>query len=72
MGRLIIFTTKENLQQISTAKVWVVDGTFKTGSPVFMQVYAVHSWLNIAVVPLVYPPLPNKTMNRYAWLFRIM
>ena len=33
-GRVIIFTTKENLQKLKASKMWFADGTFKP-SPSF-------------------------------------
>lgn len=70
--RMLIFLTKENLQQLSNAEVWLSDGTFKIAPPLFTQLYTVHGLVNNTVVPLVYALLPNRTVNSYERPFWII
>ena len=41
--RILIFGTRKNLDMISTASVWLADGTFKTVPGLFYQLYVIHA-----------------------------
>ncbi|KAI6655701.1 hypothetical protein LOD99_1841 [Oopsacas minuta] len=40
--RFLVFGTQHNLGMLQRSKIWLADGTFKTASPLFAQVYVVH------------------------------
>ncbi|XP_050516064.1 uncharacterized protein LOC126890938 [Diabrotica virgifera virgifera] len=60
-GRMLIFSTRNNLHLLAQSHEWFADGTFSTAPAMFQQVYTIHATKSNAVVPLVYALLPNKT-----------
>lgn len=64
-GRMLIFSTRQNLQLLSQSKDWYADGTFKTSPPLFQQLYTIHVVKLNAVIPVIYALLPNKTRATY-------
>ena len=72
--RILIFTTENNIQRLSQAVFWIMDGTFKTVPTIFCQLYTIHAPIgpenNSRVLPLVYALLTRKTEELYKWLFR--
>lgn len=73
IGRIIIFTTEENLKQLETAMYWIMDGTFKCTSRPAVQLYTIHALVGTGetqrTVPLVYGLLPCKTEECYSAFF---
>ncbi|CAG8855267.1 31189_t:CDS:2, partial [Gigaspora margarita] len=63
--RIILFTTKANIQHLSRALYWIMDGTFKTVPTIFHQLYTIHAPIGTAdnsrVLPLVYALMTNKS-----------
>ena len=59
--RILLFTTKSNIEYLSQALFWVMDGTFKTVPTVFSQLYTIHTPIgggeNSRILPLVYSML---------------
>ena len=41
--RLLMFTTKSNVEKLSHASIWIMNGTFKTVPTIFYQLYAIHA-----------------------------
>ncbi|KAH7944599.1 hypothetical protein HPB52_021814 [Rhipicephalus sanguineus] len=41
-ARLLIFFRDENIRKLNDAPIWLMDGTFKTVSPLFEQLYTIH------------------------------
>ncbi|XP_068234292.1 uncharacterized protein [Palaemon carinicauda] len=63
--RIIIFSTRKNLQVLSSASYWYADGTFKITPPLFHQLYSIHGNVNDDVLPLVFILMANKTEESY-------
>ncbi|CAG8698526.1 17146_t:CDS:2, partial [Dentiscutata heterogama] len=42
-NKIIIFATKTNLQCLSWAPYWIMDGTFKMVSTIFKQIYTIYA-----------------------------
>ena len=40
--RILIFATQKNLDMFQFSRVWLADGTFRTASLLFTQVYVIH------------------------------
>ncbi|KAF7995295.1 hypothetical protein HCN44_005955 [Aphidius gifuensis] len=57
--RMIIFTTRKNLDVIKTCKVICGDGTFASVPSIFEQLYTLHGFVGGKCLPLVYPLMPN-------------
>jgi len=58
--RILIFTTKENIQELSEARILHADGTFKCAPLLFTQLYTIHGVVQNKMLPLVFTLLPNK------------
>ena len=66
---ILMFTTEENLDHLSHAKYWVMDGTFKSAPNIFYQIYTIHGYVGGDATgrtfPFVYFLLSNKTEETY-------
>ena len=58
--RMLIFSTERNLDILSHATDWAMDGTFDAAPMLFTQVYSIHATFMERTLPLVYALLPNK------------
>ena len=70
--RFLIFGTQNNLQMLQSSRCWLADGTFKTASSLFAQVYVVHGLRggpDLAkdghLLPSLFVLLANKTEAIY-------
>jgi len=63
--RVLLFSTKKNLETLGDVQHWYSDGTFKSSPSIFTQVFTVHGVKQGATLPLVYGLLPNKTQQSY-------
>lgn len=65
-NRIIIFSTRDNLDIMDNYSDWFADGTLKTSPLIFSQVYTIHVLIkeNI-IIPTIYALLPNKTEETY-------
>ncbi|KAK5638651.1 hypothetical protein RI129_012946 [Pyrocoelia pectoralis] len=59
--RLLVFSTRRNMQLLARSRHWYADGTFKTVPSLFSQLYTLHGLQDNKALPLVYALLPNKT-----------
>ncbi|XP_031350480.1 uncharacterized protein LOC116176146 [Photinus pyralis] len=66
--RILIFSTRRNLQLLARSSHWYADGTFKVSPPLFAQLYTIHGLRHSNSIPLVYALLPDKTHNTYVRL----
>lgn len=67
---IIIFTTKSNLEFLSTCSCVYVDGTFKSVPSLFLQLFTIHGFRFNNYIPLVFTLLPNKTTDSYEAVLR--
>ncbi|GBC43031.1 uncharacterized protein LOC112591534 [Rhizophagus irregularis DAOM 181602=DAOM 197198] len=71
--RILLFTTRENIQHLANALFWIMDGTFKTVPTIFHQMYTIHAPVgaedNSRILPLVYALMTRKSEVLYRWLF---
>ncbi|CAG8830048.1 5754_t:CDS:2, partial [Gigaspora margarita] len=74
LGQVLIFTTKTNVQCLSQASFWVMDGTFRTVPTVFHQLYTIHAPIgtseNSQIFLLVYALMSSKLAELYMQLFQ--
>ena len=63
--RMIIYATQRNLQILSTARHWLMDGTFKIVPELFSQLYTIHALCGSQSIPCIYGLLPNKRQVMY-------
>ncbi|KAL3862811.1 hypothetical protein ACJMK2_008757, partial [Sinanodonta woodiana] len=66
----LIFSTHVNLQLLARSQHWYADGTFKTVSPLFAQLYTIHGYINNNTVPAVCVLMSEKTEESYRMVFR--
>ncbi|CAF4553019.1 unnamed protein product, partial [Didymodactylos carnosus] len=64
-GRLLIFSSVDQLQLLDNCEELLVDGTFKVTSTIFYQLYTMHVTYRNAVIPVVFALLPNKNQQTY-------
>ncbi|CAG8745413.1 8920_t:CDS:2, partial [Gigaspora rosea] len=71
---ILLFITKANIQHLSRALYWIMDGTFKTIPTIFCQLYTIHAPIGIAdnsrVLLLVYVLMTKKSEELYRALFQ--
>lgn len=63
--RILIFSTKANLEVLKQSKNWFGDGTFKVVPELFFQLYTIHALTEDIVIPCVYALLPDKKESTY-------
>lgn len=75
--RIIIFGGAKGKESLRTSSQFFMDGTFKSCSKQFTQLYTVHADLGgrddeTNVVPVIFALLPNKKKETYVRLFRLI
>lgn len=68
--RVIIFSSQQCLQTLSTAGTWFVDGNFAIAPPGFCQLYIIRCGLGDSAVTCTYTLLQRKTQASYETMFR--
>ncbi|CAB4425219.1 unnamed protein product [Rhizophagus irregularis] len=66
--RILLFTTQMNIQRLSQAQFWLMDGTFQTVPTIFCQLYTIHAPVgstNSRILPLIYALITSKTEQIY-------
>lgn len=70
---LVILTTKQNMQLLSTAEFWIMDGTFDVTPNLFSQLYSIHGKVgfgeNYEIMPLIFVLMTSKSENLYDKMF---
>ena len=69
---ITIFTTQEQLELLADSRFILADGTFKTASPPYQQLYTIHSIENNRRVPLVFALMTNKATVDYERLLHLL
>ncbi|CAG8517757.1 9673_t:CDS:2, partial [Ambispora gerdemannii] len=73
-GRILLFTTRANIQHLNQILFWIMDGTFKTVPTLFRQLYTIHAPVgsenNSRILPLVYILMTSKSEELYIKLFQ--
>ncbi|XP_077297552.1 aminopeptidase N-like [Arctopsyche grandis] len=74
--RILMFTTRKNLEFLKSCQSILMDGTFKTAPPLFTQLYSIHGTRLEGTdqkpgkaVPLIFCLLPDKSGTTYNRLF---
>lgn len=70
--RIVIFASETGLQNLSAAKEWFMDGTFKLSSSSFEQLYVVHAINNNVTFACVYAFMNRKNKTMYRTLFSVL
>lgn len=75
--RVLVFSTRRNIELLCKSETWFLDGTFKTAPSLFMQMFAILGLRRRntpdgeqLAVPLVYALLTRKTTQQYAQVLR--
>lgn len=72
-GPVLIFVSDKQLQLLSKAEVWIMDGTFVTAPRSFKQIFTIHGSIGDAksrrFIPLVFMLLPKKNESTYTTAF---
>ena len=68
--RILIFSSQQAIQFLSSSDHWFADGTFKVCPDIYFQVYTVHAEQGGRIFPCVFALLPNKTEATYTRFFR--
>ena len=69
---ITIFTTLEQLELLADSRFNLADGTFKTASPPYQQLYSIHGIENNRRVPLVFALMTNKATADYQRLLHLL
>ncbi|RVD90514.1 hypothetical protein TUBRATIS_31300, partial [Tubulinosema ratisbonensis] len=70
--RTIVFFTDSSLKYLSSARCWVIDGTFKSVPKDFLQLITIHGVVFEKTLPLAYILLKSKTESTYIHCFNIL
>lgn len=66
---MICYASPNQLKCLSQCKRWQMDGTFKSATLLFYQLYIIYGWFNGEMFPLVYCFLSEKSADIYNKLF---
>jgi hypothetical protein len=72
--KIIIYATIENLKKVCDGRKLFSDGTFKSCSNLFEQIYTIHVFEDYGgsakkMVPMIYALLPDKSQQTYERFF---
>lgn len=67
--KLIILGSKSNLQFLSQAKCWLMDGTFHVVPSIFRQLFTIQGKIDSETVPLIYCLMSSKSKLAYDEFF---
>ena len=67
--RILIFSTRRNLEILQRSSDWAMDGTFDIAPPLFSQIYSIHAVYLGRSHPLVFGILPSKRRTIYDAFF---
>ncbi|KFD46408.1 hypothetical protein M513_12711 [Trichuris suis] len=70
---MLIFASKADIEKLSAASLWIMDGTFKTVPRLFYQLYTIHGALQtsrFSIFPLVYILMTGKSEEPYRRVFQ--
>uniref|UniRef100_A0A2S2P4T0 MULE transposase domain-containing protein n=1 Tax=Schizaphis graminum TaxID=13262 RepID=A0A2S2P4T0_SCHGA len=70
IDNIIGFSTDTNLKALCDVTKVYMDGTFKSCTKYFLQLFTIHGFRNGLYVPLVFLILPNKTLETYTKAFQ--
>lgn len=75
--RIILFASSEAREVLRKAKHVFLDGTFKSASPPFTQLYTIHVDMGSTddtngIIPVIYALLPNKKQKTYEILLEVI
>uniref|UniRef100_A0A2S2Q223 MULE transposase domain-containing protein n=1 Tax=Sipha flava TaxID=143950 RepID=A0A2S2Q223_9HEMI len=70
VDNIISFSTETNLKALCDVTKVYMDGTFKSCTKYFLQLFTIHGFRNGLYVPLVFLVLPNKTLETYTKAFQ--
>src|SRR5688572_7134268 len=72
--RMLMFTTSANVNCLAQSTIWIMNGTFKTVSTIFKQLYTIHGCVggseNSRIMPLVFVLISSKSEECYRKLFQ--
>ncbi|CAG2252786.1 unnamed protein product [Mytilus edulis] len=68
-GRMLVFSTQENLYHLAAADTIYCDGTFYVCPTLFYQLYTFHAKVDGTMFPLVYCFLPGKDQQIITWIY---
>jgi hypothetical protein len=75
-GHILLFVTDDSIRRLSEAEFWLCDGTFKTVSNIFIQLYTIHApsgrQNNYRIIPFAYALMTSKSEMMYRELFKEM
>lgn len=76
-GRLIIFSGALGKEALRSKQDFFIDGTFKSCSKQFSQIYTIHADFGSSknetnIYPVIFALLPNKRKETYIRLFRLL
>lgn len=79
-GRIIIYSTEENLRRLFQSRLWTVDGTFKSSPSIFYQLFTLMGTVTYRYndrtktihLPLVYALLENKREAAYLKVLNVV
>ncbi|CAF1391294.1 unnamed protein product [Adineta ricciae] len=71
-NRIIIFSTRTDLNRLSHSDHWHMDGTFKISPKLFYQLYSIHGHFQGRTFPFLYAYLPGKGEPVYKELIDII
>ena len=72
VDRILIFSTRKNLQLLAQCRNWFSDGTFKVVPPLFDQLYTIHAIQHNKVTPFVFILMPNRRESSYERVFEAL
>lgn len=80
-GRILIFSTEENLVKLFRSSIWFADGTFKTAPTIFVQLFSILGAVTQTGInnkpqtiglPFVHALLQNKQQSSYDKVFQVV
>ncbi|CAF3042399.1 unnamed protein product [Rotaria sp. Silwood2] len=71
-GRLIMFSSNEQIDLLLNSSTWFCDGTFKTRPIMFSQVYIIQCLVGDEVFPAIYALTSNRKRKTYEEMIKVI
>ncbi|KRZ15215.1 hypothetical protein T11_9568 [Trichinella zimbabwensis] len=69
---ILIFATEAGVRLLAQSNCWCGDGTFKIVPSWYQQLFTLHVFMRVKLLPVVYCLTVKKDLPTYSWIFEVL